>query len=280
MSRSASVTGRATAAVIERACRRIEAAEPLPGLAELAAEAGWSEAHFSRSFRKVAGVSLREFVEAVKRGRSAASLRRCGSVTEAIYDAGFESSGRFYEKADAFLGMKPQAFRRGGEGETIRFAIGRSSLGAVLVASSSRGVCGCFLGGDPEALLRDLERRFPRAELVGADGDYERTVARVIALVEDPNQGAELPLDLRGTAFQQRVWQALRRVPAGRTVSYAELAEMVGEPKAVRAVAGACAANPVAIAVPCHRVVRRDGGLSGYRWGVERKRELLRREAR
>lgn len=205
MTTDATMGGRATAAVIERACRRLEAADPLPG-------------------------------------------------------------------------RKPRSSPRGGEAERIRFAIAQSSLGAVLVASSWRGVCACLLGDDPEALLADLERRFPRAELVGADDGDERTVALVLGLIEEPGRGLDLPLDLRGTAFQQRVWQALRRVPAGRTVSYAELAEALGAPRAVRAVAGACAANPVAVAVPCHRVVRRDGGLSGYRWGVERKRELLRRE--
>jgi AraC family transcriptional regulator of adaptative response/methylated-DNA-[protein]-cysteine methyltransferase len=175
--------------------------------------------------------------------------------------------------------MRPKAFRAGGKDATIRFALGECSLGAVLVAATERGVCAISLGDDPEDLLRDLQDRFPRAELVGGDRDFEQLVARVIGLIERPERGAELPLDIRGTAFQQRVWAALTRIPAGKTLSYAELARRVGMPNAVRAVASACAANHLAIAIPCHRVVRNDGAISGYRWGVERKKALLAREA-
>ena len=202
------------------------------------------------------------------------------SVTEAIYDAGFNSSGRFYEKSADILGMTPTQYRSGGANEDIRFAVGECSLGAVLVASSSKGVAAILLGGDPDRLVRELQDRFPKAKLIGADRDYETLVARVVGFIEAPEQGLDLPLDIRGTAFQQRVWRALQDIPVGRTVSYAELARRIGSPKAVRAVAGACAANSIAVAIPCHRVVRNDGSLSGYAWGVDRKRALIAKEAR
>jgi AraC family transcriptional regulator of adaptative response/methylated-DNA-[protein]-cysteine methyltransferase len=175
--------------------------------------------------------------------------------------------------------MRPATFRNGGSGATIRFAVGECSLGSILVASSDKGVCAILLGDDPVRLTRDLQDRFPRANLIGADRNYERLVSRVVGLVEQPRADVNLPLDVQGTAFQQKVWQALRKIPVGKTATYSEIAERIGMPKAVRAVAGACAANPIAIAIPCHRVLRTDGNLSGYRWGVERKRALLKREA-
>src|SRR5690606_39009599 len=174
----------------------------------------------------------------------------------------FASSGRFYANSTAILGMTPQRYRAGGASEDIRFAIGQSSLGAILVASSAKGVAAILLGDDPEALARDLQDRFPKARLIGADRDYEDLVARVVGLVETPGLGVDLPLDVRGTAVQQRVWQALRAIPSGSTATYAEIAGAIGAPKSVRAVAGACAANNVAVAIPCHRVVRSDGSLS------------------
>ena len=197
------------------------------------------------------------------------------SVTEAIYDAGFNSSGRFYEKSTGMLGMTPTKYRAGGANEEIRFAVGQSALGAILVASSKKGIAAILLGDDPEKLLRELQDRFPKAELIGAEKDYEALVARVIGFIEAPDQNFGLPLDIRGTAFQQRVWRALQKIPAGKTVTYADIAKKIGSPKAVRAVAGACAANNIAVAIPCHRVVRTDGSLSGYAWGVERKRGLI-----
>jgi AraC family transcriptional regulator of adaptative response/methylated-DNA-[protein]-cysteine methyltransferase len=206
----------------------------------------------------------------------AQQLGSSATVTDAIYGAGFQSSGRFY--ADTRLGMTPTRYRQGGTGEAIRFAIGQCALGAILVAATGQGICAILLGDDPDALARDLQDRFPRAQLEGADAAFDRTVAIVVSFVEAPHIGLALPLDVRGTAFQQRVWEALRAIPAGVTVSYAELAARVGVPTGARAVAGACAANPVAVAIPCHRVVRNDGALSGYRWGVERKRILLNRE--
>jgi len=202
------------------------------------------------------------------------------SVTEAIYDAGFNSSGRFYEKCTDILGMTPTQYRSGGSNEEIRFAVGECSLGALLVASSKKGIAAILLGGDPDRLVHELQDRFPRANLIGADGEYEALVARVVGFIEAPEQGLDLPLDIRGTAFQRRVWRALKDIPAGRTISYAELARRIGSPKAVRAVAGACAANNIAVAIPCHRVVRHDGSLSGYAWGVDRKRALIAKEAR
>jgi AraC family transcriptional regulator of adaptative response/methylated-DNA-[protein]-cysteine methyltransferase len=200
-------------------------------------------------------------------------------VTAAIYDAGFNSSSRFYEKSKDMLGMTPSRYRAGGADEEIRFAVGQSSLGALLVASSRQGVAAILLGDDPDALVRDLQDRFPKARLIGADRDYEALVARVVGAIEQPGVGLDLPLDIRGTAFQQRVWRALQEIPLGRTVSYTEIARRIGAPKAVRAVAGACAANRIAVAIPCHRVVRNDGDVSGYAWGVERKRALIEREA-
>jgi len=202
------------------------------------------------------------------------------SVTEAIYGAGFNSNSRFYEKSNEVLGMTPTAYRKGGAQAQIRFAIGECSPGSILVARSDRGVCAILLGDDPEELARDLQDRFPNAELIGGDAGFEDLVAKVVGFVEAPQLGLDLPLDLRGTAFQERVWQALREIPAGKTASYAEIARRIGEPKSVRAVAQACGANKIAVAIPCHRVVRNDGALSGYRWGVERKRALLEKEAR
>jgi AraC family transcriptional regulator of adaptative response/methylated-DNA-[protein]-cysteine methyltransferase len=200
------------------------------------------------------------------------------SVTEAYYDAGFGSNGRFYAESNAMLGMTPKRFKAGGADTDIRFAVGQTSLGAILVAESDRGIVAVTLGDDPDGLVRDLQDRFPKARLIGGDAGFEARVAQVVGAVEHPGTGIDLPLDIRGTAFQQRVWRALRQIPAGKTVTYADLAEKIGDPKAVRAVAGACAANSLAVLIPCHRVIRTDGSLSGYRWGVERKRGLLMRE--
>ncbi len=267
------------AEAVARACRLIEQAEEAPDLDSLARVAGLSRFHFHRVFKAVTGITPKAYAAAHRAGRVRRQLAVSGSVTEAIYGAGFNSSGRFYAGAGALLGMAPARFRAGGQGETIRFAIGQCSLGAILVAATATGICAILMGDDPEPLVRDLQDRFPRARLEGGDAGFEATVAQVVGLVEAPGLGLALPLDVRGTAFQHRVWEALRAVPPGATISYAELARRVGLPAgAARAVAGACAANPVAVAIPCHRVVRNDGALSGYRWGVERKRLLLERE--
>jgi AraC family transcriptional regulator, regulatory protein of adaptative response / methylated-DNA-[protein]-cysteine methyltransferase len=267
------------AVLVTEACRLIEAAEDMPSLDALAAKLNLSPFHLHRLFKAATGLTPKAYGAAhrAKRVREAL-VDTNGSVTAAIYDAGFNASSRFYEQSNAVLGMTPTRFRKGGGGAEIRFAIAESSLGALLVAQSEKGICAILLGDDPEALLRDLQDRFPRARLIGGDGSFETLVAKVVGLVEAPGLGLDLPLDIHGTAFQQRVWQALRAIPVGTTASYGEIAERIGAPKAVRAVAQACAANNVAIAVPCHRVVRSDGALSGYAWGVERKRELLHRE--
>ncbi len=260
-------------------CRLIEAAETPPSLAMLAEHAQMSPSHLHRLFKALTGLTPRAYAQAQRGRKVREALGSQLRVTDAIHAAGYSSSGRFYADTDRLLGMTPTEFRAGGANSVIHFAIGECSLGAILVAASSRGVCAILLGDDPEALARDLQDRFRDAELVGGDSAFEQLVARVVGFVESPRLGLDLPLDIRGTAFQQRVWQALREVPPGSTASYADIARRIGSPKAVRAVAGACAANALAVAIPCHRVVRLDGALSGYRWGVERKRTLLEREA-
>lgn len=267
------------AALVARACRRIEAARTPPPLARLATEAGLSPYHFHRLFRSVTGITPRAYAAAHRAKRVEAELGRAGSVTEAIYGAGFNASSRFYASAAGRLGMTPAAYRGGGARAVIRFAVGACWLGSILVAATDRGVCAVLLGDNPEVLLRDLQDRFPRATLRGGEAGFEVTVAQVVGFVDVPGPSPALPLDIGGTAFQQRVWAALQAIPPGRTASYAEIAKALGHPSAVRAVAQACAANPIAVAIPCHRVVRSDGGLGGYRWGIDRKRALLDREA-
>lgn len=267
------------AAKVTEACRIIEESETAPGLEELARRVGMSAYHFHRVFKQGAGLTPRQYAAARREQRVRDELARGGSVTGAIFDAGYNSSGRFYEKSDEVLGMTPTSFRAGGANTEIRFAIGQCSLGAILVAKSQRGVCAILMGDDADELARELQDQFPRANLIGGDGEFEQLVAKVVGFVEAPGIGLDLPLDVRGTAFQQRVWQALREIPAGETASYTDIASRIGSPKSVRAVAQACAANKLAVAIPCHRVVRNDGGLSGYRWGVERKRALLEKEA-
>lgn len=267
------------AALVAQSCRLIDASDTVPELDALARQAGLSRHHFHRLFKAHTGITPRAYAAARRAERLKAGLAQEASVTDAQHAAGFASSSRLYEASAGILGMTPGAYRRGGDGAVIHFALAACSLGAILVASTGLGICAILIGDDPAALLRDLQDRFPRAELVGADRSYEATVARVIALVEAPRLGLDLPLDVRGTAFQQRVWQALREIAPGTTVSYAELARRIGAPQGARAVAGACAANALAVAIPCHRVVRNDGALSGYRWGVERKQALLEREA-
>jgi AraC family transcriptional regulator, regulatory protein of adaptative response / methylated-DNA-[protein]-cysteine methyltransferase len=265
-------------AAVAKACRIIKSCDAAPKLAALAKSVGMSAFHFHRVFTKTVGLTPKAYANAHRAERMREALPRRGSVTEAIYESGYNSNSRFYEKSSEMLGMRPATFRNGGTGATIRFAVGECSLGSVLVAATEKGVCAILLGDDPNELAQDLQRRFPRASFIGADRAFERTVSEVVGLVESPKLACDLPLDLRGTAFQQKVWQALRRIPAGRTASYAEIAKRIGLPGSVRAVAGAIAANPIAVAIPCHRVIRTDGTLCGYRWGVERKRTLLKRE--
>lgn len=264
---------------IVEACRLLEASvEPLT-LAALAKKVAMSPYHFHRLFKAATGLTPRAWQQA----RRAATLREALStgknVTRAAQDAGYSSSSVFYQQADAALGMTARQFRNGGAKSHIQFALGRCQLGEFLVAQSERGVCAILLGDDPQALLHELQTSFPQAQLTPGDSAFGQRVAQVIGWLERPQGEFMLPLDLRGTAFQREVWQALRAIAPGTTVSYQELARRIGRPHATRAVAGACAANRLAVVVPCHRVVRKDNGLAGYRWGVARKRALLRREA-
>ncbi|KDO01750.1 bifunctional DNA-binding transcriptional regulator/O6-methylguanine-DNA methyltransferase Ada [Pseudomonas donghuensis] len=266
-------------AQVTRACALIESADPAPSLNQLAEQLKMSPFHFHRVFKAVTGLTPKAYASAHRARKVRVQLQQSATVTDALYEAGFNSNSRFYESSNARLGMTPGTYRDGGANTDIRFAIGQCSLGAILVAQSERGICAILLGDDPQALLNDLQDKFPKANLIGGDAGFETLVARVVGFIEVPGIGLDLPLDLRGTAFQERVWQALRAIPAGSTASYAEIAQRIGSPRAVRAVAQACAANALAVAIPCHRVVRSDGNLSGYRWGVERKRELLARES-
>lgn len=266
------------AAKVAEACRLIETSDEEPSLDALAETAGLSRYHFHRIFKSQTGVTPKAYAVAERQKRVRETLKRSSTVTEAIYEAGFNSNGRFYESSSEVLGMTPRDFRAGGANADIRFAVGECSLGNILVAASEKGVCAILMGDDPDALVRDLEDRFPKARLIGGDQEFEGHVAKVVGFVEAPGTSLDLPLDIRGTAFQHRVWEALREIPTGKTATYAEIAERIGQPASARAVAGACAANHIAVAIPCHRVVRTGGALSGYRWGVERKKALLDRE--
>lgn len=266
-----------TAEVIRRACECIEAAEVQPDLGTLARGAGYSPWHFQRLFKAYVGLSPKQYAVARRKARLRQVLPNARSVTDAIYAAGFGASSRAYEDKGA-LGMAPSAYRNGAGGETIRYTSTESSLGPVLVAATDRGVC-MIEFGEQEQLVLVLKRRFPKACLILEDRDLAALVERVVQLIDEPSAGCDLPLDIRGTAFQERVWKALTLIPTGQTVSYAELAERIGQPTAARAVARACATNIIAVAVPCHRVVRGSGDLSGYKWGVDRKETLLARES-
>jgi AraC family transcriptional regulator of adaptative response/methylated-DNA-[protein]-cysteine methyltransferase len=271
--------GAVNAILIEQACRTIESAETEPSLAALADAAQLSPSYFQRLFSAITGLSPKSYAAAHRAARLRATLAQTETVTEAIYASGFNSTGRFYENAQAILGMSPAAYRAGGPKETLRIATGATSLGTILVALSEAGVAAILLGDDPETLTRDVQARFPKAIFAPAGQDAAAHLAKTIALIETPKAGLDLPLDIRGTAFQQRVWQALRAIPPGATSTYAQIAADIGAPAATRAVANACAANKLAVAIPCHRVIRTDSGLASYRWGPARKRALLAREA-
>jgi AraC family transcriptional regulator of adaptative response/methylated-DNA-[protein]-cysteine methyltransferase len=263
---------------VTQACRLIEESETAPVLEDLASRSGMSVYHFHRLFKQLTGLTPRQYAAAQREKKVRDGLAGGSTVTAAIFDAGYNSNSRFYEKSNSILGMTPSNYRAGGTDTDIRFAIGVCSLGSILVAQSDRGICAILLGDDPDKLARDLQDSFPHANLIGGDADFEQLVASVVGFIEAPGTGLDLPLDVRGTAFQQRVWKTLREIPAGETASYTEIARRIGSPNSVRAVARGCAANKLAVAIPCHRVVRNDGALAGYRWGVERKRALLEKE--
>ncbi|MGH1419160.1 MAG: bifunctional DNA-binding transcriptional regulator/O6-methylguanine-DNA methyltransferase Ada [Hyphomicrobiaceae bacterium] len=264
---------------ITAVCRIIETAQESPKLQELADVAGLSSYHFNRVFKRHVGVTPKAYALAHRQKQVRSNLKKMESVTEAIYNAGFNSSGRFYHSAADVFGMTAKEFQNGGSSETISLAVGTCSLGSILVAQSEVGICAIALGDDPEQLVRDVQDQFPKGNFVAGNKSFENVVTQVIGLIEAPASSLDLPLDIRGTAFQHRVWDALRKIPKGSTVSYTDIAKAIGNPNSVRAVARACAANKIAVAIPCHRVVRTDGALSGYRWGIARKKALLAKEA-
>jgi AraC family transcriptional regulator of adaptative response/methylated-DNA-[protein]-cysteine methyltransferase len=269
------------ATLIRQACEIIEAsAETPPSLAVLSRRIGYSPHHLQRMFRRVTGVSPRQYAEAVRAGRLKGGLRAGVPVTDALYDAGFGSASRLYERAPSELGMTPAAYRRGGRGVEVAYALARSPLGTLLVATTARGVCAVRLGDSAAALEADLRRELHAAALRRDDARLKPVVKRVLAGLERGGPDARLPLDIRATAFQRRVWQALCAIPRGETRSYGAIARAIGRPSAARAVGRACASNPVALVIPCHRAVRGDGALGGYAWGLSRKRRLLERERR
>lgn len=275
---AASGPDKAVDAVV-RACALIEAAESPPTLTRLADETGLSPAHFQRLFKKTLGITPKQYAMEKRLGRVRDNLLQGANVTAAVYAAGFESGSRFYENATSDLGMKPSEYRKGGAGKTIAYAIAWSQLGLALVAATDRGVCRIDFGDSPEELVSRLEAAFPKAILRENDSALRARIAQALDCLDRPEQAARLPLDIQGTAFQRQVWAALQSIPPGSTSTYADIARRIGRPKAARAVARACASNTVAVIVPCHRVVRGDGGLGGYRWGLERKRAVLEREA-
>jgi AraC family transcriptional regulator, regulatory protein of adaptative response / methylated-DNA-[protein]-cysteine methyltransferase len=265
-------------AAVEKACALLRASETVPSLAELAYAAAISRFHFHRVFKQITGVTPRDYARSHRLGRLGEKLDAGQPIAASIYASGFGSSSRAYEAAPAGLGMTPGARRRGGSGETIRFVTVETPLGWALVAATERGICMTALGDDREKLAEALSRRFPAAAVIAEDAGLKGWADRIVRFITAPGENLDLPLDIRGTAFQARVWRALQRIPLGKTASYTEIAAALGQPKAVRAVAQACAANKLALIVPCHRVIRSDGNLGGYRWGLERKRALLARE--
>lgn len=279
--------------LVAKACVVIEQAETSANLQQLANSVGLSPYHFHRIFKQQTGLTPKAYSQALRaekirrqlqpqlsekqvlQQQSAHKQVTKVSITQAIYQSGYNSNSQFYEESTQVLGMKASDYKKGGQNSRIKFALGQCNLGHILVAQTVIGICALALGDSPEQLIIELQDQFPKAELIGADHDFEQLVAQVVGFVEAPETGLNLPLDIQGTAFQQRVWQALQKIPVGQTVSYADIAHLIGLPKAVRAVASACAANKIAIAIPCHRVVRQDGQVSGYRWGIARKHQLL-----
>ncbi|HGY5109252.1 bifunctional DNA-binding transcriptional regulator/O6-methylguanine-DNA methyltransferase Ada [Citrobacter sp. Cb080] len=262
---------------IAHACQLLEQESPLT-LDELAQQVAMSPYHLHRLFKATTGMTPKAWQQSWRARRLRDALAKGVPVTQAILNAGFPDSSSYYRKADQTLGMTAKQFRKGGDNVSVRYTLADCSLGRCLVAESERGICAILLGDDDATLVADLHGLFPAAQDVPADTDFQQRVREVIAAINARDAPLSLPLDIRGTAFQQQVWQALRAIPCGETMSYQQLASAIGKPKAVRAVASACGANKLAIVIPCHRVIRGDGALSGYRWGIARKAQLLQRE--
>ncbi|MFL2546688.1 MAG: bifunctional DNA-binding transcriptional regulator/O6-methylguanine-DNA methyltransferase Ada [Candidatus Rariloculaceae bacterium] len=260
------------------ACTLIETAEEPPELTQLASHVGFSASHFHREFKKIVGVTPRQYAARKRLEPLQTGLSDDDSITATIYDAGFGSGSRVYETARANLGMTPGEYRQGGKGMDIEFTIADSSMGRLLVAATPNGICCIELGDEDTALVPSLGKRFPAAKLAENREQLRDWVAAISEYIRTPVKGLDLPLDIQGTAFQHRVWEALQEIPAGTTASYSEIANAIGQPSGQRAVASAYGANKLALAVPCHRVIQTDGNLGGYRWGLERKKELLKRE--
>lgn len=270
---------------METICRLIQCSEAPLALDQLAERAGMSRFHFQRIFKKIVGITPKQFQQSLRTARTQQALRDETHITDAIYAAGFNSSGHFYAGADKMLGMQAQQFRSGGKGVAICYGTAPCALGMLLIAATDKGICSIEIGADTQALIDALHAHFPHAQLTPLDAQIEQWLRDLVQFIEQPDgvlqqRALQLPLDIQGTAFQRQVWQALRDIPLGSTVSYAEIAARIGKPKAVRAVATACASNKLAVAIPCHRVIRGSGELAGYRWGIERKRELLQRESK
>jgi len=266
--------------LVARACRLIETADREPALKDLAAHVHLSPSHFHRVFKKITGITPKAYAAQVRAGRVRSNLKKGTSVTRALSDAGYVFPGNFYEGSARTLGMRPTEFRKGGAGLIIRYAFHTTYLGQTLIAATEKGVCMIAFADTDEELLENLKHTFPNAKLAGDDQDFIEFSGQAVAFIESPGEHFPLPLDIQGTAFQRRVWDTLMELQPGETAVYSEIARGIGKPKATRAVASACAANKLAVAVPCHRVKRKDGGLGGYRWGLERKQKLLDREAK
>lgn len=274
----ANETNVARAEAVKIACKLIDQAESPPSLEQLASAVNYSPSHFHRLFKKIVGVTPKAYAAMRRANRMRTNLRDDSSVTGAMYSSGYGTSSSFYDESAEVLGMQPSQYRAGASGIVIRFAFASTSLGGLLVATTDRGLCAIEFGDGEDELVAKLRDRFPHADLRESD-DFQRQVAEVVACVDDPGERLSLPLDVQGTAFQRRVWEVLRKIPSGTTTTYSNVAAQIGKPQAARAVAQACAANPLAVAVPCHRVVRNDGSMGGYRWGLERKRALLEKES-
>jgi AraC family transcriptional regulator, regulatory protein of adaptative response / methylated-DNA-[protein]-cysteine methyltransferase len=267
------------ATMIATVCEQIITADHPPSLDQMAAIAGLSPSHFHRLFKAIVGITPKQYATTHRAKLVRQHLQQKDTVTEAIYDAGFATSSNFYGQSAAMLGMTPSTYQRGAIDVAIRYTVHPCWLGFVLVAATAKGICAIAFGDDTETLIQQLRADFPKANFCGADRQFEDWVAQVLKLIAAPQTAIDLPLDIQGTAFQQQVWQALRTIKPSTTVSYAEVAQRIGQPKAVRAVANACGKNQIAVAIPCHRVIGSDGSLRGYRWGHDRKQKLLTQES-